>query len=155
MSGTSRKKEQIFLRQVGRSQQTMSNDARCTCKQIDAADFHSSLRARHIRNEMILHPAGLKSAALAAAVSPRKVPCSGSRIRSELGRGKHPHPFLALSRCWPPSMVVQGLAALTADSWQRHERGGSHATLRRPQLATHPQLGADARRFRCQVWFQP
>jgi hypothetical protein len=44
-----------------------------------------------------------KSAASAAAFSSREVSCSGSRIRSELGRGKHPAP---LPRPFSPSFVA-------------------------------------------------
>ena len=69
--------------------------------------LHSSLRARHIRNEMIIHPAGLKSAALAAAVSPARyrapVP-HPERTRSRKAPAPLPRPFSSLG---PAAMCVQ------------------------------------------------
>jgi hypothetical protein len=88
--------------------------------------LHSSLWARHIRNEMIIHPAGLKSAALAVAVSPARyrapVP-HPERTRARKAPAPLPRPFSSLGPGINVCATAQfrgRLAALTADVQRRH-----------------------------------
>jgi hypothetical protein len=93
--------------------------------------LHRSDRICHIRTEMVPHSAWLKSAASAAALSPRKASCPGSRIRGELGRGKHPaplpRPFSLLQNCSCnfPAYPTCG-AALRGQAGDRARSAGAH-----------------------------